>query len=348
MVPDLGSATSVLCQQAAAVGLSQEALLRLLVSAAAVRGGAPALPPLPEAVAAAEERAAIAQAAAAAGEEGAADSSTEWIGDGSIWGTFAAIGDESWDAQGVKELLDQPIEIASWGPLEEEGAEAAEAAAAASEEAAAAEAAAAAELDNPFQFVDATADPLLDPALAAQQQAAWEEEQEAEGLGLPYGYDEIREDAVLVEAVSGAAYGVVSGCAGWRGPAGCADGWEGRARSLVVAAWIRDSIKCGEVLTVIPCRALPSPYLPCIRPRMCMWRTPPTCRTAAWAAATWSTCTPPSSASGCCWAATARSARSRCRRACTPTSGVGLGMAGAAGGVGGVPRVGRLGVAAGL
>ena len=61
---------------------------------------------------------------------------------------------------------------------------------------------AAGELDNPFQFVDATADPLLDPALAAQQQAAWEEQQAAEGLGLPYGYDEIREDEVLVEAVS--------------------------------------------------------------------------------------------------------------------------------------------------
>lgn len=242
VVPDLGSATSVLCQQAAAVGLSQEALLRMLVSAAAVRGGAAALPPLPEAVAAAEERAAIAQAAAAASEAEAADSSTEWSGDGSIWGTFAAMGNESWDPQGVNELLDQPIEIASWGPLEEQGAETGEAAAAAaSEEAAAAEAAAAAELDNPFQFVDATADPLLDPALAAQQQAAWEEEQEAEGLGLPYGYDEIREDAVLVEAVSGAAHGVVSGCAGWCGPAGCADGWEGRARWLVVAAWMRDT-----------------------------------------------------------------------------------------------------------
>ncbi|KAI7845525.1 hypothetical protein COHA_000948 [Chlorella ohadii] len=213
VVPDLGSPTSVLCQQAASVGLSQEALLRMLVSAAAVRGGAPALPLLPEAAAAADERAAIAEAAAAEaaaeaaaaaaaeqeeGEEGAVASSSEWAGDGSVWGAFAAMGDGEWDEQGIKELLDQPLDIASWGPAEEEGEAGEEATAEGGAEAAEA----AGELDNPFQFVDATADPLLDPALAAQQQAAWEEQQAAEGLGLPYGYDEIREDEVLVEAAS--------------------------------------------------------------------------------------------------------------------------------------------------
>lgn len=209
MVPDLGSPTSVLCQQAAAVGLSQEALLRLLVSAAAVRGGAPALPLLPEAAAAAEERAAAAaeaaasaaaDAAAAEGEEGAGASGAHWIGDGSVWGTFTALGDAEWDPQGVKDLLDQPIEFASWGPPGQEGAEAEEEQQAAEDEAAAA--AAAGQLDNPFEFVDATGDPALDPALAAQQQAAWEEQQAAEGLGLPYGYDEIREDDFFTEAVS--------------------------------------------------------------------------------------------------------------------------------------------------
>lgn len=203
----------MLCQQAASVGLSQEALLRMLVSAAAVRGGAPALPLLPEAAAAADERAAIAEAAAAEaaaeaaaaaaaeqeeGEEGAVASSSEWAGDGSVWGAFAAMGDGEWDEQGIKELLDQPLDIASWGPAEEEGEAGEEATAEGGAEAAEA----AGELDNPFQYVDATADPLLDPALAAQQQAAWEEQQAAEGLGLPYGYDEIREDEVLVEAVS--------------------------------------------------------------------------------------------------------------------------------------------------
>lgn len=207
VVPDLGSPTSVLCQQAAAVGLSQEALLRLLVSAAAVRGGAPALPLLPEAAAAAEERAAAAaeatsaaaDAAAAEGEEGAGASGAQWIGDSSVWGTFTALGDAEWDPQGVKDLLDQPIEFASWGPPGEEGVEAEEEQQAAAEDEAAA---AAGQLGNPFEFVDATADPALDPALAAQQQAAWEEQQAAEGLGLPYGYDEIREDDFFTEAVS--------------------------------------------------------------------------------------------------------------------------------------------------
>eukprot|EP00887_Chlorella_sp_A99_P002563 scaffold6.g2563.t1 len=51
LTPDLGDPTSKLLQQAAAVGLSHESLLRELVSLAAARGGGPPLPRLPRAAA---------------------------------------------------------------------------------------------------------------------------------------------------------------------------------------------------------------------------------------------------------------------------------------------------------
>lgn len=194
----------MLCQQAAAVGLTQEALLRHLVSAAAVRGGGEPLPPLPEVVAAAAEAEAE---AAAAEKEAVADEAAEAEGEGAAWGRgwrkgWGAFADlAELDQEGVEALVASRAagddlgedseaefpavawqEFSSWRPVDEQ---AAAAAALVGEEAAAA-----AEGGGEFEFIDATGDPSLDPVAQAQQQQ-WAEEDAAVG-GLPYAYDELR------------------------------------------------------------------------------------------------------------------------------------------------------------
>ena len=168
MTPDLASPSSVLCQQAAAVGLSQEGLLRHLVSAAAVRGGSPPLLPLPEVAVAEEER----HAAAALDSEAEA-SCAGW----GLLGRVAVLDEES-----IQGLIRDESVLGSWSAQAAGDAAAAEAAAGAD----AGEGAAAA---GGFAFVDATGDASLDP-VAQQQQAAWEEEQAA-ALDAPISYDEI-------------------------------------------------------------------------------------------------------------------------------------------------------------
>ena len=195
LAPDLGTPTSVLCQQAAAVGLSHEALLLHLVSAASVRAGGLPLPPLPEVAAAKEQQAAegeadAAEAArdAAAGEAGEGQEGAEAGRDWGLLGRLAVL-----DEAAVQQYIDSEFMFSNWLPPEEATAAAAEqatedgaaeaegadAAAAGGEEAGAAGA---------FEFIDATDEPLLDPVAQLEAEPS---------VGAPYspGYDEIREGA---------------------------------------------------------------------------------------------------------------------------------------------------------
>ncbi|KAL4428078.1 hypothetical protein ABPG75_002167 [Micractinium tetrahymenae] len=187
IVPDLARPTSVLCEQAAAVGLTQEALLRHLVSAALVRAGGAPLPALPEA-------AAVAEAAAAAAEAAASREAQPW----SLLADLQPL-----DEQVVTAFADEEFEWASWRPAE------AEAGAAGGEPAAAAGAPA----PGPaFEMVDATQDPSLDPL--RQQQAAWEAEQAAAAASLPLSYDEIRGGDPYQEVAAAVGY-AEPGAAEW-------------------------------------------------------------------------------------------------------------------------------------
>ncbi|KAL4445330.1 hypothetical protein ABPG77_011155 [Micractinium sp. CCAP 211/92] len=180
IIPDLGRPTSVLCQQAAAAGLTQEALLRHLVSAALVRSGGAPLPALPEATAVAEAAAAAAAAAAAR--------------DAEPWSLLADL--QPLDEEAVTAYVEEEFDFASWRT--EEG----EAGAAGDEPAAVAGAAA----PGPaFEFVDATQDPSLDP-VRQQQQSAWEAEQAAAAAGLPLSYDEIRGGDPYQEVAAAVGY----------------------------------------------------------------------------------------------------------------------------------------------
>lgn len=184
IIPDLGRPTSVLCQQAAAAGLTQEALLRHLVSAALVRSGGAPLPALPEAAAVAE----AAAAAAAAAAEAAASEAQPW----SLLADLQPL-----DEEAVTAFAEEEFDWVSWRPVEAEG----EAGAAGGEPAAAAGAAA----PGPaFEFVDATQDPSLDPV--RQQQSAWEEEQAAAAASLPLSYDEIRGGDPYQEVAAAVGY----------------------------------------------------------------------------------------------------------------------------------------------
>ena len=203
LVPDLSGPSSVLRQQAAAVGLSAEALLRHLVSAALVRGGGEPLPPLPEVAAAAEEAAAEAAAAeAGAGEAAwspwAALSSLE---EGKVQEMLAsrAAALQQFQAaggEGPPPLLHGSLSVAAqefstWCSAEElEQRQQQQQQAAAAAEAAAAEGGAG---GGAFEFVDATADPGLDPVYQQQQQeaASWQQWQQEAAGGLPPSYDEI-------------------------------------------------------------------------------------------------------------------------------------------------------------
>jgi hypothetical protein len=169
VTPDLGSPTSVLCQQAAAVGLSYEALLRHLVSAASLRAGGPPLPPLPQ-VTAAEA------AAAAAAEAARRHEDSEEAG----WTAFGATA--PFDQAGIRALVEPEFQWDSWLPRQAE------------EEAAASGGEEGGERAPAFDFVDATSDPSLDPVaiLEAEYAAEMAAQAEADALVAPLGYDDIR------------------------------------------------------------------------------------------------------------------------------------------------------------
>lgn len=206
LVPDLGSPSSVLCQQAAAAGVTQEALVRHLVSAAAVRSGGQPLPPLPEAALIVEQRAAAAEAAAAQGEveEGSSEARGGAYGLLGGWSPLANM--QPLDEDVVSAYVDEAFEFSTWCPPT-----AAEAAAAAADEEGGdedwAESAAAA---SGFEFVDATQDPSLDPVAQMQQRAA----EAAPAAELPIGYDDIRNGDPYSQASAAVGYG---GEPGWEG-----------------------------------------------------------------------------------------------------------------------------------
>lgn len=173
----------MLCQQAAAAGLTQEALLRHLLSAALVRAGGAPLPALPEAAAAAEAAvAASAEAAAAVPED-------------QPWSLLADL--QPLDEEAVTAFAEEEFDWVSWQPAAGE----AEGGAAGGDPAA-----------PPFEFVDATQDPSLDPV--RQQQAGWEAEQSAAAAGLPLSYDEIRGGDPYQEVAAAVGY-AEPGAADW-------------------------------------------------------------------------------------------------------------------------------------